>query len=199
MNSELKTPNSEISQIKRLFDKTQNNIRRIQQYGGEFYYPVLNEWRFVTEYAIFALESPDQRMTILPLLKGRLLKAYYDSCLILADCCLEELIYKISRIRRAARTQKGLRNVFENAVSEFRNLQSIRLGIEESGEPDEAQINNLISAVARLKPVFDSIKANEDLVRWILRKRRVIIKIAFLAGIIELLIGIGFVFARLWR
>lgn len=199
MLSEAMNSESDVVQIKRLFDKTQNNIRRIQEYGGEFYYPVLNEWRFVTEYAVLALGSPSQRSETLPLLKGRLLKAYYDSCLILADCCLQELIYKIRRIRRAAKSQKELRGVLEKSIEGFKRLQDIRLTIEESGEPDEKQIADLVSAMAKLKPIFDLIKTKEDLVRWVLRRRIMIIRCALLAGIVELLVGLGVLFALLWR
>lgn len=199
MHSEVGNSESDVVQIKRLFDKTQNNIRRIQEYGGEFYYPVLNEWRFVTEYAVLALGSPTQRSEALPLLKGRLLRAYYDSCLILSDCCLQELMYKIRRIRRAAKSQRELRSVLEKSIEAFKQLQDIRLNIEESGEPNDKQIADLVSAMARLKPVFDLIKTKEDFVRWVLRRRIMIIRFAVLAGIAELLVGLGVLFAMLWR
>ena len=198
MHSEVGNSESDVVQIKRLFDKTQNNIRRIQEYGGEFYYPVLNEWRFVTEYAVLALGSPTQRSEVLPLLKGRLLRAYYDSCLILADCCLQELMYKIRRIRRAAKSQRELRSVLEKSIEAFKWLQDIRLNIEESGEPNDKQIADLVSAMARLKPVFDLIKAKEDFVRLVLRRRIMIIRFAVLAGIAEF-VGLGVLFAMLWR
>lgn len=199
MLSEIGNSDSDVAQIKRLFDKTQNNIRRIQEYGGEFYYPVLNEWRFVTEYAVLALGSPTQRSEILPLLKERLQKAYYDSCLILADCCLQELIYKIGRIRRAAKINGELRSVLERAIAGFKRLQEIRLNIEESGGPNEKQIADLVSATARLKPVFDLLKAKEDVVHWILRRRRVIIRLALLAGMVEALVVLGILLTMLWR
>lgn len=191
--------NDDINDIKRLFDKAQRNIRRIQQFGGEFYYPVLNEWRYVVKDAILALYSSEKRQETLPRLKEKIWKAYCDSCIILADCCLEELIIKTSRIRKAAKLKRSLQDVLEIATKEGRRLQRVRVDLEDEETPSEGQINELVGVIARLKPVFDAIRAKEDTINWILRRRQVVMNISIFVTLVEVVAVTAFLFFRFWR
>lgn len=191
--------NSSIEDIKRLFDKTQRNISRIQQLGGEFYYPVLNEWRYVAEDAILALYSSKKRQETLHRLKEKIWKAYCDSCLILADCCLEWLIFRISRIKKAAKLKRSLQDVLEIATMEGRRLQRIRLDLEAEVTPSEEQMSELIGVIAGLRPVFDAIREKEDTVSWILRRRQVVMNISIFVTLVEVVAVTAFLFFRFWR
>ncbi len=200
MTSENKTKNYSVTEIKRLFDKTQKNIRRIQQYGDEFYFPVLNEWRYATECAVMALETPEKQREFIPRLKKKMRNAYYDSCRILADCCLSYLIYKMTRIEKASRAKRNLKDVLVCATTAGKKLQQLRIELEDVATPSEEQINQLMEAIDRLKPVFKEIEKVEDSVYWILRRRKIVWRISILLTLVEIVAVASFwLFRALWR
>lgn len=200
MISEQKSNSSSMTEIKRLLDKTQSNIRRIQQYGGEFYFPVLNEWRYATEYAVMALEAPEKQKELIPKLKTKIRNAYYDSCRILADCCLEDLIFKSTRIAKALKSKKSLKFVYERAVAEGKRLQQLRIELEDNASPTEEQISGLMQAIDKLKPVFKEIRKVDDAVYWILRRRQMVWRLSIFLTLAEIaIIAFVWLFKLVWR
>lgn len=192
MISEVVNKKDEMEEIKCLFEKTQSNIRRIQDYGGEFYYPVLNEWRYVTEYAIRALVSPSERELAISELRERLLKAYNDSCLILADCCLAVLLPKVKALKKIAVFRVELRDRVVEAVERLRLVRKMRMELFDLGLADRKEAVELVEAIAALRPVFELVIETEDLIRIELRRRLIFRVTFFLCGVLELIAVIVF-------
>lgn len=192
MISEVVNKKDEMEEIKCLFEKTQSNIRRIQDYGGEFYYPVLNEWRYVTEYAIHALVSPSERELAISELRERLLKAYNDSCLILADCCLAVLLPKVKALKKIAVFRVELRDRVVEAVERLRLVRKMRMELFDLGLADRKEAVELVEAIAALRPVFELVIETEDLIRIELRRRLIFRVTFFLCGVLELIAVIVF-------
>lgn len=199
MSSDVIGRDSELDDIRRLFEKTQNNIRRIQHYGGEFYYPVLNEWRYVTEYAIRALVSPSERKLAITELRERLSRAYNDSCLVLADCCLSVLLPKIRVLKRVAVYRAEFRDRVLEALDRLRSVRKARMEFADMALDDKKEDFRLVETLAALKPVFDLVAETEDFVR-IEQKRRLIFRLTFLlGGLLEVLAVIVFLVWKAWR
>ena len=199
MSSDVIGQDSELDDIRRLFEKTQSNIRRIQHYGGEFYYPVLNEWRYVTEYAIRALVSPSERKLAITELRERLSRAHNDSCLVLADCCLSVLLPKIRVLKRVAVYRAELRDRVLEALDRLRSVRKARMEFAGMALDDKNEGFRLVETLAALKPVFDLVAETEDFVRTE-QKRRLIFRLTFLlGGVLEVLAVIVFLLWKVWR
>ena len=79
----------EIEELDGLLTKTEANLKLIQEVGGDFVYPMLNEWRYATRHIVNLLVKPNEadfQKTI-----GHLKRAYFDSCDILLNCLLQNI------------------------------------------------------------------------------------------------------------
>lgn len=96
MNSE----NDKVKKIVELVDKTEQNIRQIQNVGEAFVYPVLYEWQYVTRHMANVLGF-DAKMREAEMQKAidHLGRAYYDSCEVLLTVYLHQAIMFFKRYR----------------------------------------------------------------------------------------------------
>ena len=69
-----------------LIDRTEANIKRIEELQSAFAAPVLNEWRYAIRHVVTMAagggEGADKA-------EGHLKRAYFDSCDIVIDCQLD--------------------------------------------------------------------------------------------------------------
>ena len=82
----------EIDRLLTLVDKTENNLRLIERFNGNFALPVLNEWRYSTRHILVAnFKSDDAAAEANVRAMRHLQRAYFDSCDLLIDCLLTEI------------------------------------------------------------------------------------------------------------
>ena len=151
-------------EIPALIEKTERNLKLIEEINGEFIYPALNEWRYATRHVASLLENPQENSQREKAV-GHLRRAYFDSCDILLDCLLE-------RLHEYELCYHGYASIVSQIVPSF---QEYNLAAREAqrahrdaqathGEEREVAYDSLVTHVESLLAFLDALATTE--VTW---------------------------------
>ena len=149
-------PMTSIECVRALVDKTEANLKVIEQMGGDFVFPVLNEWRYATRHLVSVLPGgelgeDDARKAI-----NHMKRAYFDSCDILIDCQL----YAISQVCEKCR---GYAEVVSKVIPEYSSWrESIRRAARLHREAQSIHGDERIAACDSLAPSIGELDGMLD-------------------------------------
>ncbi len=150
------------TEIPALIEKTERNLKLIEEINGEFVYPTLNEWRYATRHVASLLATPEDEEECNKAV-SHLKRAYFDSCDILLDCIL-------ARIRDYGLCYHGYASIvsqivpdFQNGILATRDAQMAHRKVQLThGEEREKNYDALTGHAERLLRFLDALTTTES-------------------------------------
>lgn len=170
-----------------LVDKTEANIKLIEQVSATFTSPVLNEWRYAIRHVLLACVAADPSEVEAQKAIGHLKRAYFDSCDIVIDCQLNTLC----DIHRKC---LGYADVVRKVVPDYlvwlervREAQRIHREVQaKHGADRETAYDSLASTIVELDGILDRMSFHADEISAAVRREKVNVRLtgsAKIAGI----------------
>lgn len=146
-----------------LVDKTEANIKLIEQISSSFAAPVLNEWRYATRHVLAAFAGDGQSDENARKAVNHLKRAYFDSCDIVLDCQLHAL-------RRIHERCLGYAEAVVKVVPDYpawletvRDAQRRHREAQTTyGEAREAAFDSLAPSIKALDEILDRLSFHAD-------------------------------------
>lgn len=152
-----------------LIDRTEANLKRIEELQSAFVAPVLNEWRYairhvVTMSAIGGGAEADKAT-------GHLKRAYFDSCDIVIDCQLNVIAAVQGKCLGYRRAVLEVAPDYAKWMEAARRAQKAHRAAQlKHGEEREAAFDALSGTIEELDAVMDGLASmSEEIalaVRW---------------------------------
>lgn len=165
-----------------LVDKTEANIKLIEQVSSTFAAPVLNEWRYAIRHVLlsFAVNDPsgeDAHKAV-----GHLRRAYFDSCDIVIDCQLNTLCGINRKCLGYAETVRKVAPDYPVWLERMRDAQRIhREAMTKHGDEREAAYDSLAPTVRELDGILDKMSFHADEISAAVRREKVNVRLTVLA------------------
>ncbi len=101
--------------VAQLLDDTENNLKLIEDYSGDFFVPILNEWRYATRHVIDSYFEPQNEATLQKII-NHLKRARFDSYGML-------LTLQLDHIRKLRLAVGGYSGIVQKHVSDWTEWQ----------------------------------------------------------------------------
>ena len=167
-----------------LVDKTEANIKHIEQISSTFASPVLNEWRYAIRHVLTAFSKNEPSGLDAQKAVSHLKRAYFDSCDIVVDCQLDILrkihaqcIGYAETVRKVAPDYPAWLETVRDAQRAHREAQS------RHGDGREAAFDTLAPVIERLDDVLDKMSFHAEEITVAVRRAKMDAKLTFTAKV----------------
>ena len=156
-----------------LIDKTEENLKLIEQISGDFLAPVLNEWRYAVRHVISTFIKQDFSGIEAQKTIGHLKRAYFDSCDILLDCQLNLFAGTHSKCLGYSETVSKIVPEYRSYIKKARKAQSLhREAQNKHGDERESAYDTLLPVIRDLDEILDVMTFNADEITIAIRKEK---------------------------
>lgn len=138
-----------------LIDRTEANLKRIEELQSAFVAPVLNEWRYAIRHVVSmsATSSAEADKAI-----GHLKRAYFDSCDIVIDCQLNVIAAVQEKCVGYRRSVLEVAPDYAKWMDAARRAQNAhRVAQLKHGEEREDAFDSLSGTIGELDAVLSSL------------------------------------------
>ena len=156
-----------------LVDKTEANIKLIEQVSTTFVSPVLNEWRYairhvLTSFAKNDLSGEDAQKAI-----GHLKRAYFDSCDIIIDCQLDTLCAIHEKCLGYAEVVRKVVPDYHVWLEKVRDAQRLHREVQtKHGDEREAAFDTLAPTIKELDGIIDRMSFHAEEISVAVRREK---------------------------
>lgn len=156
-----------------LIDKTEENLKLIEQISGDFMAPVLNEWRYAIRHVISTFIKRDFSGIEAQKTIGHLKRAYFDSCDILLDCQLNILTAIHGKCLGYSENVSKIVPDYSLYLEKVRKAQtSHREAQNKHGEERESAFDSLLPAIQELDEILDTMTFHADDIAATIRRAK---------------------------
>lgn len=152
-----------------LIDRTEANLKRIEELQSAFVVPVLNEWRYAIRHVVTMVASGNG--TEADKATGHLKRAYFDSCDIVIDCQLSVIAAVQGKCLGYRKAVLEVAPDYAKWMDTARRAQKAHRAAQlKHGKEREAAFDSLSSTIEELDAVMDALASlSEEIaiaVRW---------------------------------
>ena len=141
-----------------LVDKTEANIKLIEQISSTFVSPVLNEWRYAIRHVLTAFADNEQAGENAQKAISHLKRAYFDSCDIILDCQLDTLSKIHKKCLGYAEAVRSVVPDYTSWLEKIRDAQRLhREAQTKHGDDREAAFDSLTPTINELDEILDKM------------------------------------------
>lgn len=156
-----------------LIDKTEENLKLIEQISGDFMAPVLNEWRYAIRHVISTFIKHDFSGIEAQKTIGHLKRAYFDSCDILIDCQLNVLVNLHKKCLGYYEIVSKIVPQYPSYLDKVRKAQSLhREAQNKHGDERESAFDLLLPAIRDLDEILDAMTFHADDIAAAIRRAK---------------------------
>lgn len=151
-----------------LIDRTEANLKRIEELQAAFVAPVLNEWRYAIRHVVtMAVGDGEEANRAV----GHLKRAYFDSCDIVIDCQLDVIAAVQEKCLGYRKSVLEVAPDFAKWMDVARRAQKVHREAQlKHGEERETAFDSLSDTIGELDTVIDALAdLSEEIalaVRW---------------------------------
>lgn len=154
-----------------LIDKTEANLKRIEELQSAFVVPVLNEWRYAIRHVVTVAAGEDnaehEKAT------GHLKRAYFDSCDIVIDCQLSVLASVQGKCLGYRKAVLDVAPDYAKWMEAARRAQKAHREAQlKHGEEREAAFDSLSGTIEELDSVMDALASLSEEIALAVRQAR---------------------------
>lgn len=152
-----------------LIDRTEANLKRIEELQSAFVVPVLNEWRYAIRHVVTTAGNGGDAETNKAM--GHLKRAYFDSCDIVIDCQLNVIAAVQGKCLGYRKAVLEVAPDYAKWMETARRAQKAHRAAQlKHGEEREAAFDSLSVTIGELDAVMDALASlSEEIasaVRW---------------------------------
>lgn len=176
--------------VRSLIDRTEANLKVIEQMGGDFVFPVLNEWRYATRHLVSILPDGELGEEDASKAINHMKRAYFDSCDILIDCQLYAISQVCERCRGYAEVvckvipeYSSWRESLRKAARLHREAQAIH------GDERIAACESLVPCIEELDGILDKLTFHADEIVAAVRRAKANFWLSVIAKAAGIIVG----------
>ena len=170
-----------------LVDKTEENIKLIEQVSSTFVSPVLNEWRYAIRHVLTSLAKNDLFGEDAQKAIGHLKRAYFDSCDIIIDCQLDTLCSIHEKCLGYADVVRKVVPDYPVWLEKIRDAQRLHRAVQtKHGDEREAAFDSLVPTIKELDNILDKMSFHAEEISVAVRREKLnalLTAVAKIAGI----------------
>lgn len=156
-----------------LVDKTEENIKLIEQVSSTFVSPVLNEWRYAIRHVLTSLAKNDLSGEDAQKAIGHLKRAYFDSCDIIIDCQLDTLCSIHKECLGYAEVVRKVVPDYPVWLEKIRDAQRLhRAAQTKHGDEREAAFDALVPTIRELDTILDKMSFHAEEISVAVRREK---------------------------
>ena len=178
-----------------LIDKTEANLKLIEQISDDFLTPVLNEWRYAIRHIVSTFIQKEFSGIEADKAVGHLKRAYFDSTDILLDCQLNIIrMFHQKCLGYSEQIQKIIPD-YPNILEKVREAQKLhRSAQSKHGNERESAFDSLEPTIATLTDIINKFDFHADEIAVLIRAakwKNILKHISLLAAILASIFTVG--------
>jgi hypothetical protein len=185
-----------------LIDKTETNLKLIEQISGDFFAPVLNEWRYAIRHIVSTFIQRDFSGLEADKALGHLKLAYFDSCDILLDCQLNLLRTFHQKCLGYSESVKKIIPEYPSLLETVRNAQKMHLSVQSKHDKErEVAFDSLAPIIDSLSDILNKLDFHADEIAVMIRRAKrweALKTTSIVSGIIVSIVTIGQIIANVF-
>lgn len=156
-----------------LVDKTEANIKLIEQISETFLAPVLNEWRYAIRHVLTSFAKNDPSGEDAQKAVSHLKRAYFDSCDIVLDCQLDALSLVHERCLGYAEAVVKVAPAYTSWLETMRNAQRLHREAQAKHDDErEAAFDSLAPTIKELDEILDKLSFRAEEISATVRRAK---------------------------
>ena len=156
-----------------LVDKTEDNIKLIEQVSSTFISPVLNEWRYAVRHVLTAFVNGDQSGVDAQKAESHLKRAYFDSCDIILDCQLDTLSKIHKKCLGYAETVRSVVPDYPAWLEAMRDAQRLHREAQKKHDSERVSaFDSLTPTIQNLDGILDKMSFHAEEIAAAVRRAR---------------------------
>lgn len=183
-----------------LVDKTEANIKLIEQVSTTFVSPVLNEWRYAIRHVLTACAKNDFCGEDAHKAIGHLKRAYFDSCDIVLDCQLSTLCDIHEKLLGYAEVVRKVVPEYPAWLERIRDAQNLHRDAQiKHGDDREVAFDALAPAIEELDNILGKLLFHAEEISVAVRREKINVWLTFSAKVAGILVAaLTLLKAMLW-